>query len=150
MIHCCEHQFLSAFNCGHDGCNHNYMSAFFVQLRSTIIFHFSHFLKIASKNLSEIDVLLLQKGRSAEMDHLVRSAVKFWIERTIMIIFLTHGLTKVEHSSNSKSCWRNHSFVEIPPYFEISGTTTTMIHCCHHQFFSEFNGGHDGGNQIHL
>jgi len=98
-----------------------------------------------------MDVLLIQKGCSAQMNPLVRSAIEFWIERTILILLFILGLSKVEHSSNSKSCWRNHcSFVEMSPYSEIRGVTTSLFHCCEHQFLSEFNGGHDGGNHNHL
>ena len=98
-----------------------------------------------------MDTSLLETGWSAQIDHLVTSAIEFWIERTIQIILFTHELSKVEHSSNSKSCWRNHgSFAEMSPYSEIRRGNTSLFHCCAHQFLSEFNGGHDEGNHNHL
>jgi len=58
--------------------------------------------------------------------------------------------SKGKDSSNSKSVWTNHPFVQIYHNFEIRSATTWLFQCGGHHFLPEFNGGHDGGNQNHL
>ena len=82
-----------------------------------------------------MDVSLVHRGWSAQMDLLVRSAVPFWIELNIMPILLTPGLSKQKHSSNSKSGWTNHRFVQMYHNFEIGSGTTWLFHCGEHYFY---------------
>jgi hypothetical protein len=147
LLQCGGRYFSPEFNGGHDGGNQNLLAAFSVQQQSRVRFPFSHFFRIFPNNRWKMDVSLVHRGWSAQMDLLVRSAVQCWIELTIMPILLTPGLSKQKHSSNSKSGWTNHRFVQMYHNFEIRSGTTWLLQCGGRYFSPEFNGGHDGGNQ---